>query len=71
MKKTVECIAIRDTHLSESPKLKDLVLLEAIWFDRIKGLYYIDFDNPLSTLLLMRFPELAIDNPQTITVTIN
>lgn len=68
---TLECIAISQIFLQDYPKLKSLVLLEAIYFDSIKGLYYVDFDNPLSILLLMRFPELENENPRTITVTIN
>ena len=68
---TLECIAVSHLLLMEYPKIKDLVMLESIYFDVVKGIYYIDFDNPLSTLLLVRFPELAKDNPHTITVTIN
>ena len=69
--KKFECIVIGKSVLCESPKLQTLVLLEAIFYDIVKELYYIDIDNPLSTLLLFRFPELAHANPRTITITIN
>lgn len=70
MKKAIDCIAICDAHLCDSPKLKDLILLEAIWFDRVTQMYYIDVNNPLATLLLIRFPNIR-QEPLTISVTIN
>lgn len=69
--KMIECIAISKSVLSRSPKLTNLVILESIYFDPINELYYIDFEHPLSYLLLVRFPEIEKDNPQTISVTLN
>ena len=71
MKTVIECVAISEDRLQDSPKLKTLLMLEAVWFDSVLGVYYINIENPLATLLLMRFPVIAHNGIQPITVTVN
>ena len=35
MKTVIECVAISEDRLQDSPKLKTLLMLEAVWFDQI------------------------------------